>query len=178
MPVDLKRTHIRPDDVLAQIPIHLDDDRPGHPGTGHDQVVTLIRPSTQPSSRHTSRSSCQVIRFKTDSRGRPIRRDCDINDEGITQEGICTTIAVFVIAQRDMQWAEVRLLKCTLQRAALDTALEPELEGFINTTLASWALTPCDATPIEGQTAIQRSSASHRTNASSSTFRVIVSFTT
>ena len=36
---------------------------------------------------------------------------------------------------------------------------------------------PCDATPIEGHTAIQRSSASRRTNARSSTSSLMVSFT-
>ncbi len=135
MPVDLKRSHIRPDDVFTQIPIHLDDDRSGHPWTGHDQVVTFD------SRLHAAEQPADIPKFLPSdplqnrlSRRRLIRRDCDTNDEGITQEGICTAITALVIALRNMQWAEVRLLKCPLQSPSLDTALEPELDRFVNTT--------------------------------------------
>jgi hypothetical protein len=34
------RTHIRPNDVLSEILVHFDDDRPRHPGLRHHEVVT------------------------------------------------------------------------------------------------------------------------------------------
>lgn len=40
-PAETKRVHVRPDDVLAQVFIHLDDHRPCHTWFGHDEVISL-----------------------------------------------------------------------------------------------------------------------------------------
>lgn len=38
-PCQTERAHVRTDDVFTHIPIHLDDDRARHAGSGHDEMI-------------------------------------------------------------------------------------------------------------------------------------------
>jgi hypothetical protein len=40
-PVDSERLHVRSDDVLTEVAVHLDDDRSRQTGTRHDEVIAL-----------------------------------------------------------------------------------------------------------------------------------------
>jgi hypothetical protein len=39
--INSERLHVRPDDVLTEVAIHFDNDRPRQARTRHDEVVTL-----------------------------------------------------------------------------------------------------------------------------------------
>jgi hypothetical protein len=39
--IDSESAHVRANEILAQIAIHLDDHRSGQTGPGHDQMITL-----------------------------------------------------------------------------------------------------------------------------------------
>lgn len=41
LPINSEGTHVRSDDVLAQVLCHHDHNRPRHSRLGHDQVITL-----------------------------------------------------------------------------------------------------------------------------------------
>jgi len=72
------------------------------------------------------------FQYPTSGRGL-VRRDRDLNDERIAKDGVRVPVAGFVILFRDVERPEVRFLQRSLERASLDTTLEPELDGFVKT---------------------------------------------